>query len=314
MDVNKIALAESVSAAIPIAGSRWKARILEANRWGSSAYYPKEVIDRDGPTIFKAGLHMYQNHLSETEQFDRPEGSVENLVGTLVTDAWVEEDGLYAEVEFYESYAKRISEIHRDIGLSVRASGLTEEAEMDGRYGPVVIGLLHADSVDVVTKAGAGGKLTSIIESDRNPAGRPIVAQEGTSVTDVTKEDFEAFATELREAISAIPAALAEALKPVPVEGQEELTESKKIEPVVDEIDNAAVLTAVAEAELPATVFNAVIADLKAGTPLVEAVKKQADYRDSLLEGKTVQTGVVIRESASDKPTGLARAVALLGK
>lgn len=303
-------------------GKKWRARILEGDRWGSSAYYPNDILKRDGPNIFKAGLQMFANHPSESESFDRPERNVNDLVGKLTSDAVFEEDGLYADVEFYDTFATRISEMHADVGLSVRAQGVTEEGEMAGRYGPIVTSILSAASVDVVTRAGAGGKLTSIIESDRSPAGRPIELQEGShSVTDVTKEDFEAFSKTLTEAIAGIPAALAEALKPEPAgdpivesdpapaaAADEEVTPKDEVE-----VDAPAVLTAVAEAALPASVITNIYSDIKAGKTLEEAVKVQTDYRDALVESATGISGTVVKLTESTKATGLARSVEILG-
>jgi hypothetical protein len=244
------------------AGLKRRARIIEGNRWGSSAYYPREVLERDGPRVFTTGLQMFEDHLSENERWDRPEGSVGKLVGKLISDAVYEEDGLYADVEFYESYGARINEIGDDIGLSVRASGLTEDAEMDGRYGPVLVAFLAADSVDVVTRAGAGGKLTSILESDRELAGQPIDKKEGTSVTDVTKEDFDGLKTELIEAITNLGTSLKESLAGVVTpeekpEGEEPKTEEPKEEPVV--IDHAAVVEAVRTNNLPTPAIAAIM-------------------------------------------------------
>lgn len=324
--MEKITLSESINSA-KISGKRWRARIIEGNRWGSSAYYPNEILERDGATVFTSGLPMYANHPKESESWERPERSINDMVGKLISDAVFEEDGLYADVEFYDSFLERINELHEDVGLSVRAFGLTEEAEMDGRFGPVLYALLGAESVDVVTKAGAGGKLTSIIESDRELAGRPI-EQEGTqSMTDVTKEDFEALRTELVEAINGIPAALAEALKPEPVEGAEALAEAEaqaaaeaaaaaaaEVETEAEvEIDHAAVLAAVAEAELPAVVFNAVLADLKGGKTIAEAVKAQTDLREAFGASDS-HIGTFLREGDQSQTTGLARAVQVLGK
>lgn len=149
-------------------------------------------------------------------------------------------------------------------------------------------------------------------------------------MTDVTKEDFEALRTELVEAINGIPAALAEALKPEPVEGAEELAEAEAAEAAAAEaeaaaaalaaeneaeveIDHAAVLAAVAEAELPSVVFPAVLADLKGGKTIAEAVKAQTDLREAF--GATdSHIGTILREGDGSAKSGLARAVEVLGK
>lgn len=318
--MTELMLTESASSAAALAGTRWKAKLIAADTWGSTAYYPADVLERDGARVFQAGTQIFQDHQTETEKWDRPEGSVANLVGRLDTEAVYEGDnpegpGLYAEVSFYESYVTRIKEIGKDIGLSIRASGLTEDGEAAGRYGPILQGFLSVKSVDVVTKAGAGGKLTSIIESDRSPAGRLIEESEkGTqSMTDVTKEDFDQLKTELVEAIAGIPAALAEALKPEPA-GVEVVADVVVKEPV-DEVvvDNDAVLVAVAESHLPSAVIPNITADVKAGKSLEEAVKVQTDYRDSLVESAQGNSGVVVINE-STKVSGLARSVEVLGR
>lgn len=318
----EIRLVESLAPATgATVGKRWRARIIASDTWGSSAYYPRDVLERDGSRVFTAGLSMYANHPTDSETWDRPERSVHDMVGKLLSDAVFEEGeepGLYADVEFYDSFVARINELHEDVGLSVRATGLTEDAEMDGRFGPVLVGLLAADSVDVVTRAGAGGKLTSILESDRKPAGRPINNQEGTqSVAELTKEDFEAFATELREAITGIPAALAEALKPEAptvekAPAGEVVVEVKAVEESKPaEVDVVAVATAVTEAQLPASAIALVSADVAKGVELAEAVKKQTDYRDQLISSS--ESGQVFIEESDKQGHGLARAVKVLG-
>lgn len=322
MTTNRIHLNEAVSGRTTSGtGLRRRAKLIAANVWGSTAYYPAEVLERDGANVFKTGVQMFENHLSESDKWERPEGDVGKLVGKLISDAAYDPigddgPGLYADVEFYESYGPRINEIANDIGLSVRASGLTEEAERDGRYGPVLVALLAAQSVDVVTRAGAGGKLTSILESDRNLAGRPVDKEGTQSVTDVTKEDFDALRTALVEAISGIPATLVEALKPAEVV-EPELTDEEKAaeaakaeEEKKPEVDGAAVLTAVAEAHLPAAVLPVIYAAIEKGTALEEAIKAQTDYRDALLLESESGT-VVLKES--EKVSGLSRAVTVLG-
>lgn len=308
-----IKLVEAVGGSQPLVGKRWRARIVEGDRWGSSAYYPKDVLERDGARVFTAGLAMYLNHPSQTEQYDRPERAVEDLVGKLISDAVYESDGLYADVEFYDSFVTQINEKHEDIGLSIRAHGMTEDAEMDGRFGPVLVALLAADSVDVVTKAGAGGKLTSILESDRDLAGELIETnKEGTQSVTVTKEDFEALQTALIEAIAGIPAALAESLAAVPVAVVEPVVEAVVevvVEPVV--IDHAAVVEALATNHLPAASAAKIVAALTEGSTLEAAVQEQIALRESFKTSGDESGTVIISESG--KARGLGRSVSVLG-
>lgn len=321
MVTTEVRLSESVAGADKV-GRRWRAKIIAADTWGSSAYYPAEVLERDGSRVFTEGLKMFQDHPKESDEYERPERSVRDMVGKLVSEAVYEADnpegpGLYADVEFYDSFLSSINEKHQDVGLSVRAQGLTEDGEMDGRFGPILVGLLAAKSVDVVTQAGAGGKLTSILESDRDLAGRPIESTEGTSVTDVTKEDFDALATKLEASITglseSIVAGITEALRPAEKTDEElaaELAAAQKTDEVV--IDHAAVVEALRTENLPAASAGAVIVALKEGKTLEDAIKAQVELREAFVSTQP-ETGVVIKESAKPTKTGLAAAVELLG-
>lgn len=319
----RIDLKESLAAAKPISGNRWRAKLIGADRWGSTAYYPSEVLERDGSRIFTAGIQMFQNHMTESEKWEQPEGKVENLVGKLASDAEFDANGadgpgLYADVEFYPSYVERIKEIGNDIGLSVRASGLTEEAEMDGRFGPVLLAFLAADSVDVVTRAGAGGKLTSILESDRELAGRPVETKEGTSM-DVTKEDFEGFQTSILEAINSLSATLKESLAEKPEESEED---AKLEEPIVQkndeagtavEIDHAAVVEALRNNDLPAISAREIVASIREGKTLDEAVAHAVEIREAYTASVAETGNVTIIKESTDAAHGLSRAVKVLG-
>lgn len=312
-----IELVESIGGSHTLTGKRWRARIIEGDRWGSSAYYSKDVLERDGSRVFHDGLAMFLNHPTQTEQYDRPERAVQDMVGKLVSDAVYESDGLYADVEFYDSFVSQINEKHEDVGLSVRAHGMTEDGEIAGRYGPILVALLAADSVDVVTKAGAGGKLISILESDRDFAGTLIeTTKEGTqSVADVTKEDFEAFIVTLTEAIAGIPAALAESLAATAAVAEEEvLVENAAAEEVVVAIaiDHAAVVEALATNHLPAKSAAKIVAALNEGATLEAAVQEQIELREAFMATGNESGTVVLQESGS-APRGLSRSVSVLG-
>jgi len=128
---------------------------------GSSAFYPKEVLQRDGPKIFKAGTHVYLNHPTAAEEAARPEGDVANLAGVLSTSAeWKESHakgpGLYARMKVFADHGQMVEEKAPHVGMSIRASGVAESSQRrDGL--PVLKELTSAESVDIVTRAGAGG-------------------------------------------------------------------------------------------------------------------------------------------------------------
>ena len=54
---------------------------------GSSAFYPAEVLKRDGPKVFKAGTPMRIDHPTRAEESARPEGSVKDWGAVLESDA-----------------------------------------------------------------------------------------------------------------------------------------------------------------------------------------------------------------------------------
>jgi hypothetical protein len=148
-------------------GHRYRARLIEGDRWGSSGWYGRDMLERDGPTVWPAGTQVYMDHPGATEQHDRPERSVRDLAGKITSTPVYEADGLYADVEFYPHIAPIIEAMWEDVGMSIRASGTAESGERDGRTGPVITSLTEGVSVDVVTRAGAGGKLVALLESAR---------------------------------------------------------------------------------------------------------------------------------------------------
>src|SRR5699024_2896241 len=148
-------------------GRRYRARLIEGDRWGSSGYYPREMLERDGPNVWPPGTQVYMDHPGATEQHDRPERSVRDLAGKITTAPVYEADGLYADVEFYPHVAPIIEAMWEDVGMSIRAAGTAESGERDGRTGPIITSLTEGVSVDVVTRAGAGGKLVAPLESAR---------------------------------------------------------------------------------------------------------------------------------------------------
>lgn len=172
----------------------WFARLIEADRQGSSTYYSSEALQRSVGK-FTAGTHMYANHLSLTEKKERPEGDVNNLIGVLKEDAVMRPDGIYAPLKIYSDKRKWVEERAGDIGLSIRAEGKISEAS--GRSELVEITKVH--SVDVVTRAGAGGKFVSIMES-----ARPTKDSEAEGLSEAQKEDqIVEFPKELAEALDA---------------------------------------------------------------------------------------------------------------
>jgi len=171
--------------------------------WGSSGFYPAEVLERDGPKVFKAQLHTYWDHPSASEDKDRPERSLRDLAGVLTKDAYWDANGqagpgLYAETRVTEQYRGAVAELAPNIGMSIRAYGKAREGEVDGRKGNIIEQLVSARSVDYVTCPGAGGQILELFESaGRLPAkGENQVSEEEAKLLREANAALTAQATE----------------------------------------------------------------------------------------------------------------------
>lgn len=167
------ALQEATATLGPEAGQqgpgRLSIRLIQGDVQGSSGYYPAAMLKRDGPKVFTKGTQMYVNHPTITESVELPERSVYDLAGVFTTDARYEGDGLYAEVELAPHH-RWIEGVKDMIGMSIRASGTVEPSQVESIRGPLVTSITHAESVDFVTAAGAGGKIVALLESARKEA------------------------------------------------------------------------------------------------------------------------------------------------
>lgn len=204
-------LVESIARVQEAKGKRkFRVRIIEGDRWGSSGYYSKEMLTRDGPKAFPAGTQMYLDHPSESEEMDRPERSVKDLAAKTTSTPVYEKDGLYADIEVYEHMADVVNAIAEDVGLSIRASATVkwedDRPDPEGRGRPTITGLIEGISVDFVTKAGAGGKIVELLESAREhkPAEvREIEEQAAAKVEErelTYRDKYTALSDEIRSA------------------------------------------------------------------------------------------------------------------
>ena len=140
--------------------------------WGSSGFYPAEVLRRDGPKIFTAGTKMYWNHQTPAEEAERPEGDLNNLAAVLTSDArWLDQGpkgaGLYADAKVFEKYQQPVDGLAPHIGVSIRAYGKASQGSMERKTGPVISELTARRSVDFVTEPGAGGEIITMFEAAR---------------------------------------------------------------------------------------------------------------------------------------------------
>lgn len=169
-------------------------KVIDAG-WGSTGYYSKELLQRDGPKAFPKGTHMYINHATAAERASRPEGDIGRLGAVLETDAvWLENGvagpALYASAKVGENFSPILKDFRGDIGVSIYASGERMVGEAGGKKGYVITKLDSREahpfnSVDFVTIAGRGGEVVNLFEAaGRRPA-------QPNQESEMTKEEIQ---------------------------------------------------------------------------------------------------------------------------
>lgn len=148
---------------------------------GSSGYYPAETI-AGAAHLFPAGTHMYVNHQTETEEWERPEGDLNQLAGALATPATInpETGALEATAEIFESHRKFLADRAHIIGVSING---TASINPDG-----VVEAIHSiRSVDFVTRPGRGGRIDQILEHQKEEEGEmPKPHEQQNPVEEIT--------------------------------------------------------------------------------------------------------------------------------
>jgi len=210
-----------------LVGRRYKLRLIEGDRLGSTGYYPAEMLKRDGPKIFVKGTPMYLDHLSPQEKAVRPHGSVLNYAAELAEDAYYENDGLYADIEVFEHHIPLIKSLKDKIGISIRARGNVTDTVINGKTVPVFQELTKAHSVDFVVKAGAGGRIVQVLESATDDDSEVSDEQKGREIME-QKEILDAIAA-LREDFGKRLTDVEEALKPAPESEQKTEVDSLEV-------------------------------------------------------------------------------------
>lgn len=227
--MDNLELLEEAALGDELTGRKWKVRLIEGDRLGSTAYYPAATLLRDGPKIFKKGTPMYLNHQTAEERLNRPFGSVQEFAGELAEDAYYDGDGLYANIEVFEHHAPMIKGLRDKIGISIRATARTVNETINGQSVPVAKELLKARSADFVVKAGAGGKLVTILESATDTEENSSVKEEGLVMDEATKELLEGLKAAFTSQSKALTD-LTESLKPVEKESKVEETKINPLE------------------------------------------------------------------------------------
>lgn len=274
---------------------RYRIRIIAPGR-GSTGMYTAPNLAESAP-LFVPGTHMFFDHQTMTEDWERPERSVRDLAGVFESAAEIMPDGsLEADIKVYPSVNGIIRERWTDIGVSINGWSV-DEIGPDG----VVPPLAGIQSVDFVTRAGAKGAVLEVLESDgrwrvknpptpSNPTNTNVQEEQAVKPEDICKAVSEAMA-------AAMPAAIKEAAAMLAADQEKKVAEAKKDEtPAVDPYEAAA---KVAEAQdLPKEARARVMEAVKHGAGVDDAIEAERAYI------KAIAPAPVVREDAAAKTGG----------
>lgn len=242
-------------------GARMRIKIIAPGP-GSNGFYTAENLAASIP-VFDENTQMFIDHKTETEEWDRPEGSVRNLAGALVGAITQGEDGaLYGDAIIFPEWQEFLKERAPYIGVSI-SGWVPDTMGVDGIVPPFV----QIDSVDFVTKAGAGGKVVEILESARQPEPPTEEKTEDMSTIAMTEEQF----TQLLSAINA-PAPAPEA--PAPAQESAKGLDAESL----------AAARKLLESGLPEVAQARVTEAVSRGVQIDEAIRRERDYMESLKE------------------------------
>lgn len=265
---------------------RYRIRIIAPGR-GSTGMYTAPNLAESAP-LFTPGTHMFFDHQTMTEDWERPERSVRDLAGVFESGAEIMPDGsLEADIKVYPSVNGIIRERWADIGVSINGWSV-DEIGPDGVV-PVLAGI---QSVDFVTRAGAKGAILEVLESD----GRWRVRNHESTSNTNTQEEQAVKPEEITKAVSeavaaALPAAIKEAAALLAAEKAKTVEADKK-----DKVDPYEAAAKVAEAnDLPKEARARVMEAVKRGAGVDDAIEAERAYI------KAIAPAPVVREDSAAK-------------
>lgn len=246
-----------------VTGKRvWNARLIASGVSLNGKYYSGEMLESTGSAAFPVGTLVHADHQTWVEAYDRPEKSVNTIIGAIATEPKLDTvdgvEGLYANVEFTEEWAPRVEQIAPFVGLSISTQYVADETaeREDGVVTVAALVPFPTNSVDLVTVPGAKGKLLRALESFSKPPNVEKVKKV------MTAEEIEALATALANKLSVTNDDVSE-------------KESVDVEEVVE---------AMITAGLPKPAREAAFRRIRSGESVKDAIAGEENYMKSLSE------------------------------
>ena len=246
-----------------VTGKRvWNARLIASGVSLNGKYYSGEMLESTGPAAFPVGTLIHADHQTWGEAYDRPEKSVNTIIGAIATEPKLDTvdgvEGLYANVEFTEEWAPRVEQIAPFVGLSISTQYVADETaeREDGVVTVAALVPFPTNSVDLVTVPGAKGKLLRALESFSKPPNVEKVKKV------MTAEEIEALATALANKLSVT---------------NDDVSEK-------DSVDVEEVAEAMITAGLPKPAREAAFRRIRSGESVKDAIAGEENYMKSLSE------------------------------
>ena len=246
-----------------VTGKRvWNARLIASGVSLNGKYYSGEMLESTGPAAFPVGTLVHADHQTWVEAYDRPEKSVNTIIGAIATEPKLDTvdgvEGLYADVEFTEEWAPRVEQIAPFVGLSISTQYIADETaeREDGVETVAAFVPFPTNSVDLVTVPGAKGKLLRALESFSKPHNVEKVKKA------MTAEEIDALATALANKLSVT---------------NDDVSEKESVD--VEEVAEAMIT-----AGLPKPAREAAFRRIRSGESVKEAIAGEENYMKSLSE------------------------------
>ena len=270
-----------------VSGKRvWNARLIASGVSLNAKYYSGEMLESTGSAAFPVGTRVHADHQTWSEAYDRPEKSVNTIIGAIATEPKLDTvdgvEGLYANVEFTEEWAPRVEQIAPFVGLSISTQYIADETaeREDGVETVAALVPFPTNSVDLVTVPGAKGKLLRALESFSKPHNVEKVKKA------MTAEEIEALATALANKLSVT---------------NDDVSEKESVD--VEEVAEAMIA-----AGLPKPAREAAFRRIRSGESVKDAIAGEENYMKSLseaLKAKTAEesSAVFRRDTDSNEST-----------
>ena len=246
-----------------VTGKRvWNARLIASGVSLNGKYYSGEMLESTGSAAFPVGTLVHADHQTWVEAYDRPEKSVNTIIGAIATEPKLDTvdgvEGLYANVEFTEEWAPRVEQIAPFVGLSISTQYIADETaeREDGVETVAALVPFPTNSVDLVTVPGAKGKLLRALESFSKPHNVEKVKKA------MTAEEIEALATALANKLSVT---------------NDDVSEKESVD--VEEVAEAMIA-----AGLPKPAREAAFRRIRSGESVKDAIAGEENYMKSLSE------------------------------